>query len=175
MANIDILRDQPRALTQSSQPWGSFLNEFDSMFREFDRMLDPFRNRVVSYQSSAYDVDETDSEFLLSCDLPGMKKSDIDIQVTGNRLTISGERKTEKKSKQDQYTERRYGRFQQSFNLPDNIDTDKLEASYEDGVLYLALPKTESSQAKHVEISEKGSLLKRLIAKKEEQQKAAAS
>lgn len=175
MANIDILRERPRALTQAGQPWGNFLSEFDSMFREFDRMLDPFRSQATNYYSTEYDVEESDSEYLLTCDLPGMKKSDIDIEVTGNRLVISGERKSEKKGVQGKFAERRYGKFQQSFNLPENIDTEHVEASYEDGVLYLALPKTEQSKAKHIEINEKSGLLKRLMAKKEEQQKAAAS
>lgn len=170
MANIDILREHSRPLTTSSaSPWGNFFNEFDSMFREFDRLLQPLRVRTADPRLAMdYDVEESDKEYILSCDLPGMKKDDIDVEVAGNRLTITGERKSERKKEGEKFYEKRFGKFQQSFNLPEDVATDKLEASYEDGVLYLAIPKAEGAKAKHISISEKGGLLKRIMGKKEE-------
>jgi HSP20 family protein len=88
--------------------------------------------------SPACDVSETEEKFLLSVDLPGMKKEDIKIELKDQVLTISGERKTEK--------------YQRSFTLPTVVDGNKVEARYEDGVLELTLPKTELAKPRQIEI-----------------------
>jgi len=101
------------------------------------------------------DWTETEHEFVMSVDLPGVKKDDVKIEVQGNTLLLSGERKKEmsadKKAKYQTY-ERSYGFFQRRFTLPTTVDADKIEARFEDGVLELMFPKTESAKPRKVEI-----------------------
>jgi HSP20 family protein len=109
---------------------------FDNFDRMFSDMLEPVR------QTSPYEVSETENAFLLSIDAPGMKKEDVKIEVTGNTLTISGERRNKKS----------YGKFARSFTLPDSIDSSKIEANFEDGVLEIAIPKSEQAKPRTIEI-----------------------
>jgi len=92
------------------------------------------------------DVEESDSDYRLSFDLPGVKKEDIKIDLQDGILTVSGERQTEvekrdKKNQNTMYSERFYGSFMRSFRLPNQIHADQIEASYHDGVLTLKVPK----------------------------------
>lgn len=102
----------------------------------------------------ACDVEENDSEFILSFDLPGIKKDDVKIEIHDQRLTVSGERKWEsKKSDQTKYSiEKSYGRFERSFTLPTSINSEKVEARYEEGILKLSLPKTEVAKPRQIRI-----------------------
>ncbi|NBT58912.1 Hsp20/alpha crystallin family protein [bacterium] len=89
------------------------------------------------------DIEEKDNFFLVSMDIPGMKKEELHIEVDNDILTISGERKQETATKQDGFrrTERFVGKFQRAFSLGETIDSKRIEASYEDGVLKLKLPR----------------------------------
>lgn len=177
MANIDIFRDADRpfrSMMPSSFfsdsplfPSRSMLSDFDPFFRDFDRMLQTLRSRWMDdFRPMAVDVHETEKEYILSYDIPGMKREDLNIDLQGDRLVISGERKSEisESDRDTQRMERQYRRVYQSFTLPEDIDTEKIEASYEDGVLYLALPKTEVSERKRIQLSDskKGGILERL-------------
>ena len=104
----------------------------------------------VSEFSPKVDIAETDGAFELEFSLPGVKKSEINIDVSDGRLTVSGERKieNEKNEKNFRSVESYYGTFSRSFNLPDNVDADKVNAKYEDGVLKVVLPKDEKKVAK---------------------------
>lgn len=84
---------------------------------------------------------------LLNFDIPGLKKEDISIEVTGRQLTISGERKREEHQQKasTHRMERSYGKFSRTFDLSDAIATDVIDASYENGVLKVAIPKAEAS------------------------------
>lgn len=97
---------------------------------------------------------EDDNQFLLHLDIPGMERKDLDISVTGNMLTVKGERKEEenKKGKGYFYSERRYGNFQRSVELPAEVDADKVAAAYKDGVLELTLPKSEKAKPKQIKV-----------------------
>jgi len=90
----------------------------------------------------------------LEVDLPGVKKENIDVSVNEGILTISGERKIEKKEEKDNYTkiESFFGRFERSFKLPADADIDNIEAKTEDGVLKISIPRKEKSAGKKIEI-----------------------
>jgi HSP20 family protein len=102
------------------------------------------------------DMYEEGNELVVKADLPGVKKEDIKVDVSGNMITISGEKKKEEKSEQEGYYrfERSYGSFYRRFDLPEGLDTDKVKAHYEDGVLEVRIPKTEEAvkKAKHIPI-----------------------
>ncbi|KAJ3335310.1 hypothetical protein HDU83_000400 [Entophlyctis luteolus] len=89
------------------------------------------------------DLSETDKEYILHADIPGVKKDDIDISIKENVLTIAGERSTNKEIKDDQrhLVERAYGKFARSLRLPNNANADKVAASFDNGVLQLVFPK----------------------------------
>ena len=90
------------------------------------------------------EVTEKDQEYIVHADLPGMKREDFDITVEGNRFILRGERKEETKEdkKGYHYSERRYGSFARAFALPADIDSEKVKASYKNGVLEVLLPKS---------------------------------
>jgi len=101
------------------------------------------------------DIYEEGNEVVLKTDLPGMKKEDIKVNLTENMLTISGERiKTEKIEKADYFRhERTFGTFERRFELPGDLDTEKIAAHYENGVLELRIPMKKEAEKKHVKIS----------------------
>ena len=102
----------------------------------------------------AVDIIERDNEYVLEAEVPGLKKDEIRIDLKDGVLTISGERKYEDEEKKDKYTrvERCYGSFTRSFTLPDHVETDKIDASYKDGVLSVTLPKGEKARPKAIDV-----------------------
>lgn len=98
------------------------------------------------------DVKENESSYSFHIDLPGLKKEDIQIDLADNRLTISGERKTETTSENEKghIIERVFGKFQRSFDLPKNIDSENVIAKYENGVLNLEIPKSQETKNKKI-------------------------
>lgn len=100
------------------------------------------------------DISETPQQYNIRAEIPGMKKEDIKISVNRNVLTLSGEKKEEKKTEGEKFhrSESFYGSFQRSFVLPDGIKSDKVEANFKDGVLSVIIPKSEETKAKSVEI-----------------------
>jgi HSP20 family protein len=105
----------------------------------------------------AVDVEDAESHYLVSFDLPGLKKDDLCIDVEGDQLVVSGERKQESEKKEGRQLvnrERYYGAFERTFTLPATVEADKIEASYDDGVLRIAIPKGKSAQTKSIEIGE---------------------
>lgn len=98
------------------------------------------------------DMSETATDIELHMDLPGVNADDIDIQVSANQLTISGERKEEKEEKGEAFhrIERRQGQFSRTVMLPCAVQEDDVDAHYKDGVLHIKLPKTAESKARHI-------------------------
>ncbi|QDU74619.1 Spore protein SP21 [Bremerella volcania] len=130
-----------------------------SAFREMEDMLERFWGEEgdgwgTQLLAPPLDMSETDKSISLRMDLPGVSPKEIDIQVSGNQLTISGERKEEKEEKEETYhrIERRCGRFSRSAMLPCSVQDDKVEAKYQDGVLQITLPKTAEATARHIEV-----------------------
>jgi HSP20 family protein len=100
------------------------------------------------------DVSETDTAIEVRMDVPGVTAKDIDIQINGNVLTVSGERKEEKEEKGKTFhrIERRYGNFSRSITLPCPVAESEVAAEYHDGVLTVKLPKTEESKAHKIKV-----------------------
>ncbi|HEX9651310.1 MAG TPA: Hsp20/alpha crystallin family protein [Cyclobacteriaceae bacterium] len=100
------------------------------------------------------DIAEVENEYEVHLTVPGMKKDDFKIEVNENTLTISGERKfeNEEKAKQFHSIESHYGKFARSFQLPKNVNQDKIKANYNDGILVVKLAKTEKSLEKVIKI-----------------------
>lgn len=102
----------------------------------------------------ALDVAETDDEYRVSASLPGIDPDDLEITYDSNVLTIKGEMRKDDEVKEERYhlRERRYGSFSRSISLPSSIKADKIEASYEKGVLLLHLPKSEEARPKRIKV-----------------------
>lgn len=103
------------------------------------------------------EVYEKGDDVMVRAELPGMKKEDIDISVLGDTLTISGERKSQSEVKDEDYyrCEMNYGTFSRSVALPAAVDANKVEASYDNGVLEVKLPKAEEAKPKKIEVKVK--------------------
>ena len=134
----------------SSHLWGDMFNEFDSAMESFlGTSLDAQNKMQISC-----DVSETSDSYKMCFDMPGVKKEDINIDVQGNQLIVSGERKTESSVKEEHGLrhERSYGKFERSFTVPDGVNLDKVEADYDNGVLNLTIPKVEKAKARKIQI-----------------------
>ena len=110
---------------------------------------------VVADWVPSVDVSETEGEYQIKAEIPDVKKEDVKVTLEDGVLTIQGERKQEKEVKGKRYhrVERSYGRFVRSFTLPDVIDEEKVKAEFKDGILNLALPKSEKAKPKAIEVT----------------------
>jgi|694.fasta_scaffold35880_9 HSP20 family protein len=104
--------------------------------------------------SPPLDITETEAALQVRMDLPGIEANEIDVQVSGNQLTIAGERKEEKVTKNElvHRVERRVGCFSRSIALPCAVQDDKIEANYQGGVLHVTLPKTDEAKSRRVPV-----------------------
>ncbi len=102
----------------------------------------------------AVDISESEGEYLIQAELPGVKKEDIKVTLQESVLTIQGERKQEEEGKGRKYhrIERSYGTFMRSFTIPDSVDDSKVSAEFKDGLLYLHVPKSEKTKPKAIEV-----------------------
>lgn len=103
------------------------------------------------------EVREDATQYTVHADLPGLQKEDFSISVEKNRLTIKGERKEEKETKEKgyRYSERSYGAFSRSMDFATDIQADQVKAAYKNGVLEIVLPKSEASKPKQVQVEVK--------------------
>jgi HSP20 family protein len=141
-----------RTVAKRTQRIPSFFEDF------FNKpLLDLFDSGLASGRMSvpAVNITERKEDYLVSMAAPGLKKEDFKIDVEGNMLTISSEKEEENEEKDEKYTrqEYSYSSFERSFTLPDEVNKDKIDAHYQDGVLELVLPKKE--EAKKMAISKK--------------------
>ena len=135
-------------------------NFFSSFFDDpFWNMLDRWEEESglthwEEKRAPLVDISENEKEYLISAELPGVEKKNLHVDVKDNLLTLSGERKEEHKKKENGHRrlERFYGSFQRSFVLPDGVDTEKINAKYENGLLNVTIPKAEPEEAKKVPI-----------------------
>jgi HSP20 family protein len=100
------------------------------------------------------DITESEKNYILRADVPGLDKKDLSVTVENGVLTIKGEKKEERKTEKDRYYhfERSYGKFSRSFALPEEVDSEHIEAKMENGVLELSLPKIENARPKAIEV-----------------------
>jgi HSP20 family protein len=132
--------------------------------RDFDRLFDewsaPARRelRTESHFVPACDVEEQDDHYLLTLEVAGVKKDDIKMEVVDNQILISGERRNERRKKTEGgiYSERRFGKFQRAFALPAGVDAVQVEASFQDGVLHILVPKAETAKPRQIKITNGG-------------------
>jgi HSP20 family protein len=143
--------------------WHPF-TELMSLRQAMDRLFeDSFvrPSRVLSTLGEAgtptLDIYQTPNEVVVKATLPGLKTEDVSIDVTGETLTIKGESKAQQEIKKEDYLyqERRYGTFSRSVVLPSGLKTDKTEATMEDGVLTLTIPKAEEVKPKKISVKAK--------------------
>ncbi|HUL22996.1 MAG TPA: Hsp20/alpha crystallin family protein [Thermodesulfobacteriota bacterium] len=129
---------------------------------EMDRFWDTFLFGVPQKRDfweeaewlPAVDVAETRNEIVVNVEAPGMDPKEFDISLKEGTLTIKGEKKQEKVEKEENYhlVERRYGTFARSILLPQEVRSDKIDASYKDGILKVTLPKSEGAKKKEIKI-----------------------
>jgi HSP20 family protein len=140
------------------EPTGEFVSLREAVDKLFeDSFIRPF-NGFGTTTTFPVDLTETKDEYVLKGSLPGMKPEDVSIETTADGITIKGEFKQETEAKEAEYLrkERHYGKVQRSFALPLAIDPNKVEASFDYGVLTIALPKTEIVKPKTVTVKAKG-------------------
>ena len=131
----------------------------DRMNRLFDDTSRTWRTdepAATTTWSPAVDIFETQGEIVVKAELPGMDRNDITLNLEKNVLTLKGERKFEKETKEDNYhrIERSYGGFSRAFSIPATVDEEKIKAEYKDGVLKIVLPKKEQVKPKQIRIAE---------------------
>ena len=112
-------------------------------------------NQLLSGWTPALDVFEDKDNLFVKAELPGMKREDIEVSLHDGSLSISGERKSEKKYEEAEVyrTERFVGKFQRTVTLPSPVAADKVKAQYKDGILTITLPKTEEAKPKQIDVS----------------------
>lgn len=126
----------------------------------FDESLWPALRRLRALEPNeaswlpAVDLAQTPESFRVTVDLPGLRREDINLTVENNTLTLSGERKFEKTEAGPHFDriERAYGKFSRTFHLPTNVDNTKVEASFENGVLTVEIPKAETAKSRQIDI-----------------------
>lgn len=125
--------------------WNRFLGE-TSFAKTFDEMWSP-----------SVDISETKDDFVVKAELPGMEAKDLNVSISGDVLTIKGEKKAEEEEKDEHYhrVERYSGSFQRVFQLPSGVKADKIEANFDKGVLKVILPKVEEAKKKKIEVKVK--------------------
>ncbi len=101
------------------------------------------------------DISETDREYRIKAEIPGVEKEDVDVSINQGVLVIHGVRKSEKEEKDEKYhrVERAYGSFVRSFTLPDDVDDDGIDARFKGGMLFLTLKKSEKAKPKSIKIN----------------------
>ena len=129
-------------------------------FRELASFFQNFTEPTGKEQLSAgtivppVDVYEDEHNLVLKLEIPGINEEDLDVQLENNTLTVKGERKFEKEEKEENFQriERRYGSFLRTFRLPNTVDTDKVEADYDKGILKVSLAKRAEAKPKQIKV-----------------------
>lgn len=141
------------------EPYRDLMTFQERMNRLFDGSVGRWRGSEESMDSGvwspAVDIYETEHDIVLKAELPEINQKDIDIRLENNTLTLKGERRFEKETKQENYhrVERAYGAFSRSFTLPTSVDQEKIKAEYKDGILKITLPKKEEVKPKQIQVS----------------------
>lgn len=129
-----------------------FARLFDNFFGEDLAPSEDVSNRAWM---PAVNIRETESAFLIEAELPGLNKDDVEITLENNLLKLSGERRFEKDTKEENYhrVERSYGSFLRTFSLPSQVDSEGVKANFKDGVLTIEVPKAEEAKPRKISIA----------------------
>lgn len=153
--------------TRAVAPWRPFADltrwerEMERMFDDFfGRRLRPFMDerwwpaRTISISAPAVDLYDEKDDIVAKADLPGMEKEDIEVNIMDNRLTVKGEKKKTEEVKEENYyrSERSYGAFSRTVDLPKEVQIEKARATFKNGVLEIRLPKTEQAKKKETKV-----------------------
>ena len=144
---------QRHLIQRNSNPF----SVFDQIEKDMNSLMDFWPSQVRSNSfagfSPAYEVNDRGEHYMLSFDLPGLSKDDVSLEIKKDKLHVSGERKSE--FKEGDYSEKRYGRFERIIALPEGVSDKDLEARFENGVLFIAIPKIgEKEVTQKIEIKE---------------------
>lgn len=153
--------------TKAVTPWRPFM-DLTRWERDMDRIMEGFfdrrmrpwwperwsRREVMELEAPAVDLFEDKNEIVIKAELPGMEKENVEVKLTDHMLTIKGEKKKEEEVKEENYyrSERSYGSFIRTLELPADVHADKVKASFKNGVLEVRLPKTEEAKTKEVKV-----------------------
>jgi HSP20 family protein len=137
-----------------------FVDEFQTLQERMNRLFGEAglsrypAEEAMGTWSPLCDIYEDGESIVVKTEIPGVDRSDIDVQVENNVLTIRGERKREKESKAENVyrAERFYGSFSRSFTLPVTVDTERIKAEYRDGILHVTLPKVEAAKPRKIKV-----------------------
>jgi HSP20 family protein len=126
-------------------------NRVNSLFRDFN---DGESSLTTTNFIPAVDIYEDEKRIVLKLEVPGIPEKDLDVTVENNTLVVKGERKFEKEEKEENFhsIERRYGSFSRAFTLPTTVETENIDAKYENGVLKLELKKKPEAQPKQIKV-----------------------
>jgi HSP20 family protein len=132
-------------------------NRVNSLFRDFN---DGESSLTTTNFIPAVDIYEDEKTIVLKLEVPGIPEKDLDVTVENNTLVVKGERKFEKEEKEENFhrIERRYGSFFRAFTLPTTVETENIDAKYENGVLRLGLKKRPEAQPKQIKVNVNKSL-----------------
>ena len=167
-APVEVKKTAP-APAGTTDPWRAFRTEMDRLFDRFSggwsmpsfrRMFDvepAFRyESSFSMPSPAVDITEDEKAYKLSAELPGLSEKEIEVVLSGDTLTLKGEKRQEKEQKEKNFylSERAFGSFQRSFFVPEGVDREKIAADFSKGVLTITMPKTAKAveQQKKIEV-----------------------
>ena len=153
--------------TPAWAPMESLRRDFNRLFEDFgDLWRSPIRHALLGPEfiwsrefslaaAPAVDIAEKEKTYEITAELPGLDEKNVEVKVANGMLTIKGEKKEEKEEKKRDYylSERRYGSFERRFQLPDGVDSDKIEAAFKKGLLTVTLPKTAAAQAAEKKIA----------------------
>ena len=153
----DLIRWTPGEL------FSPIMGDISDAEREMNRMLRrafgrrALRGRTLEEGAAWYpavDVEEEPDKYLVKAELPGMKQEDIKVSLRDGTLILTGEKKSEHEEKHEGYHryERAYGRFQRAFTLPTQVRSEKIKATYKNGILEIDIPKSEAARPKEIEV-----------------------
>ena len=131
----------------------SIFDEMEEMFERMNRLVDSFTPRISldeDYREPETEIHETDKEIIVTMELPGVDKKDIDLKVTEDQIVVKAEHKEEETEKE---TYRKiYSNFYKAIRLPERVDPDKVKATYKNGILEVRLTKLEQEKGKRINI-----------------------
>jgi len=153
--------------TKAVTPWRPFM-DLTRWERDMDRIMEDFfgrrmrpwwperwsRREVMELEAPVVDLFEDKNDIVIKAELPGMEKENVEVKLTDHMLTIKGEKKKEEEVKEENYyrSERSYGSFVRTLELPADVHADKVKASFKNGILEVRLPKTEEAKTKEVKV-----------------------
>ena len=150
---LPVRNENTSVMPTPRHPLETLQKEIDRLFNDFSLSwpfrrssfsLEPFWQTDMSWGATpAVDMVEREQVYEITAELPGMDEKDVEIKMVGETLTITGEKHEEKEEKKKDYylSERRYGSFRRAFLIPDDVDTDHIDASFKKGLLIVALPR----------------------------------